>query len=455
MQNVKDLTEILFDKTDEADALVKAGEAGDLTQAQNREWSALMDEKTGEIPAITIELAEAVKRENEVKSLAAARLSAEIGTSPFQGGLDDDPRSLASTGPKFRNLSNGKDVFALLPEEKFAPVENRVSPFSEPDETPSVGDLIHSLLTGEPQNMSSGKFNELVGGSDSGGGYILTPILSGNVIDLARSASVAMRAGAVTLPMDAREMHIARLTQDPTGHWRPEGTAVEASALAFDRVTLRAKTLAAIVPVSMELLEDASNIGSIITAALQAALGSALDQAVLFGSGSEENPRGIRNATGVNTIATVGTPTDYSAMTSAVSAILAANYPGEIGGLSWITNPREGETFDGLTDTTGQPLNPTPWAGALKRFSTTSLPSTEGGGSDESVSIIGDFSQVLVGMKGSGITVRILDSGQVSDGTVTHNAASELKKLVVAHMRADVALLRPAWMTVLSGITAA
>lgn len=371
-------------------------------------------------------------------------------------GRDDSGGTMqnrkASTAPIFRNLSNGCDVSALLPNEKFARSENH---FGVAESAPSIGDVIHSLLTGEPRNMSAEKFNAQIGGSDSGGGFILAPSLTGHVVDLARSASVAMQAGAVTLPMDAREMHIARLAQDPVGHWRPEGVEVQASSLAFDRVTLRAKTLAAIVPISMELLDDAANIGTIINQALQAALGLALDSAVLFGTGAEETPRGIRNAEGVNTIAGVGTPADYTKVSAAVGSILDANYQGEVSGMSWITNPRDGLTFDGLTDTTGQPLNPTPWAGDLRRLSTTSLPADEGGGSNESVSIIGDFSQVLVGMRTTGVNIRILDSGQVSDANETHNATSQLKKIIVAHLRADVALLRPSWMTVLSGITAA
>ncbi len=83
-RSIKMMREALSDKTDEADALIKAGESGDLTPSQSRQWSALMDDESGEIPALTIELAEAVKKENEQKSLAAARLSVQFGNSPFR-----------------------------------------------------------------------------------------------------------------------------------------------------------------------------------------------------------------------------------------------------------------------------------------------------------------------------------------------------------------------------------
>ena len=246
------------------------------------------------------------------------------------------------------------------------------------------------------------------------------------------------------------------LLADPTGHWRAEGTEITASDVSFDRVTLRPKVLAAIVPITLELLEDAANAASIIEQALMAALGLKLDQAILLGAGTESTPRGVRNFDQVNETASVGTPTDYSKVSSAVSDIFKANYDGEASSLSWIMHPRDAETYDGLTDTTGQPLQPTPWAADLKRLTTTSLPDDEGGGSNESVSMLGDFSQCVVGTRTSGVNVRILDSGQVTDadGDV-HNAASQLKKLIVAHLRADVALLRPTWFSKLEGITAA
>ena len=183
-------------------------------------------------------------------------------------------------------------------------------------------------------------------------------------------------------------------------------------------------------------------------------MGYALDSAALKGTGASAEPGGIRNHADVNTVTGVGTPADYSDLTTAVKEILEANYDGEISGLSWVSHPRDGATYDGLVDTTNQPLNPTPWARDLMKFSTTSVDITEGGG-NESFGIVGDFSQVIIGMRTTGVNIRVLDSGTVTDSSgTTWNAASQLLRLVVAYMRADVAILRPTWLNVLSGITA-
>ncbi|MEM9186093.1 MAG: phage major capsid protein [Planctomycetota bacterium] len=388
-------------------------------------------------------------------------------------GAECQGAAAAGAGMLFRDAATGRTIRALTPGESVADFVAALSgewhaggdgdsindrhdePLDAGPDLPAVGDALVSMATGAalPDGRS---IQAALGGIDTDGGFLLNPALAGMFIDLARSASVAFRAGALTYVMGSPEVNIMRADSDPTGHWRPEGVEVKASSPTFGRINLKAKTLAAIVPVSIELLEDAVNAGSIIEGMIRSALGIALDRAILRGAGAESEPLGITNNAGVNTVTSVGTPADYSKITAAVGKILNANFSGSASELAWVQNPRDSQTFDGLQATDNQPLQPTPWAGALQRYSTTSMPVDLGTGSNESEAIIGDFSQVIVGMRTSGINVRVLDAGEVSDaGGELHNAASHLKRLIVAYMRADVALLRPSWFTVLSGVTAA
>jgi len=339
--------------------------------------------------------------------------------------------------PRFRD-GDGREIVARAGVESFS--DNPLGG--------ELGDSIHNILRGDIQNVQ-------VGSTDSGGGYLLTPDMSTRFIDLARSASVCMKAGAVTLPMSTSELTIAGLATDPTSYWRAETGAVTSTDLTFNKIVLRAKTLAAIVPVSIEMLEDATNAGQIIEGALRAAMAQKLDQAALVGTGAASEPKGIRNHADVNTIASVGTPADYNKFSLAIGDVMAANYPGKVDGLAWINHPRTDDTLDGLQDTTNQPLMPTPRVAALQRYSTTALPTDEGGGSDESVSIVGDFSQLAFGMRTRGVVVRVLDAGTVTDSNSdSWNANTQLMRHIVAYVRADVAVLRPSWFTVLEDITA-
>lgn len=315
----------------------------------------------------------------------------------------------------------------------------------------SVGETVRQLALGEG---GSPEFAANITGSDAGGGYLTSETFSRDVLDLARSASVVSRAGALTVPMDTNALHMARLTQDATAYWRQEGEAVTSSDLAFDRVTLRPHTVAAITTLSVELLEDATNAAAIVENSITQALGLALDRAALFGTGAEAEPLGLFNTTGVNAETSVGTPDDYAEVTSAIRQILTANYAGDVSALAWLGHPRDFATFDGLTDTTGQPLRPTPWASQLRPLSTTSFSITEGGAGSSMA--IGDFSQMILGMRTSGVRLEVFRDGSVTDGSsVTHNALAEMKVHIRAYLRADVAVMRPTWFTKLTGVTAA
>ncbi len=356
------------------------------------------------------------------------------------------PERRGGTGMVFQDAATGEQHRAFAPGDQL----------SAPSDSVSVGRCILAAVTGRLEDLAPPERAALSGGLDTAGGFMVNPAMGRQVIDLARAASVCMRAGASTIDMTTSELNLTRITADPTGYWRPETAAITASEPTFGRITLRPKTLAAIVPISLELLEDAADAPGVIEQTLQRSFAAELDRVALIGTGAESEPKGIRNHADVNAVATVGTPADYADVTSAVQQILAANYNGDVGKLAWVTHPRDGATYDGLVDTTGQPLRPTPWAAQVQRYSTTSLPITEGAGSNESVSIVGDFEQLVYGMRTSGVRIRVLESGSATDSnSTTWNAASQLLALVVAYVRVDVALLRPTWFSLLSGITTA
>lgn len=311
-----------------------------------------------------------------------------------------------------------------------------------------LGEAVRCMLTGDtfPREFAAANF----GGNDSDGGYLLQGSLANQVVDLARAASVSVRAGARTVIIEGSELRVARLKTDPTATWRAETVAVQASSPTFDQVTLRPKVCAAIVPVSLEMLEDASNAAQVIENSLTAALGLALDQAILTGTGSGAQPLGILSNSDVNGITSVGSLANFDDFCDAVGMIMDDNFAGAVSDLALIASPRDLRTLAKLKDTTNQPLNPPQWYRDLRGpFSTTTL-----GTSGNTNAIVGDFSQVLIGAKPSGITIRVLESGSATDASsITWNAASQLMKLIAVHSRLDVAILRPQFLTKLLDIT--
>lgn len=359
---------------------------------------------------------------------AAERQRRATAIEQIQGGR---PLRQSHERLTFRDAATGRLVQALGPGDRLsaeqqsnageAGIAGHVAPavhagtgaaWSAKNE-PRFGEWLASRVTGRPYGRES---LAQIGGDDISGGALLPSPIGSQVIDLARAPAVSITLGAQTLPMTAAEISLVRVDQDPTSHWRAEAQPVEASEMAFGRITLRPKTLAAVVPISIELMEDAPNAPQLIESSIGAAMALQLDRAALRGQGAENEPRGISNHPTVNTVTAVGTPADYSSVTSAVGKIVRANFNGDASSLGWVMSPRDAETYDGLRDTTNQPLQPTPWAAALQRAPTNSMPADLGAGSDESEMIVGDFSQVLIGVR-TGITIRVLDSGEVTDSS--------------------------------------
>lgn len=454
MKRSDELKQKIAAATDRAQALLNTAERAnrDLTPAEQQEWSSIMDEKTGTLATLTEELHVNLEKEDQTRRLRAARAM----TDTIQPCYTHDSKEI--NGPQSRIVSpNGKTPLILrnaATGETMRALENHEPTPRTESAGCDVGDVLASLALGrEIGTCAGGGLSRSIVSSTSHD-YFIRPGFSSEVIDLARSASVCFKAGGRQVMMDTQTLQLVRVLSDPTAYWRHPTAAITASKGGYGALTLTARTVAAAVPISVEDFEDAANLGEVLRQQLAAALGSALDQAALTGSAGGATPIGVASTSGVNTVTSVGTPTNYSKITTAVKSIFTSNYPGNPSGLAWILHPRDAATFDGLQDSTYQPLQPTPWAGALQQYMTTSLPTTQGAGTASS-SIIGDFTQLLFGFRTDGMRIELLREGQITDDeSVTHNATSELKVILRAYLRADVAVLRPGWFTVLSGITA-
>ena len=358
----------------------------------------------------------------------------------------------------FRDAATGREIRALMPGESYAQVYGADTEY-EGEPIPRLGDVLASKIVGRPVNISQQQFAAHATTVDASGGFEILPTLYPQFMDLLRSALVMVRAGAMQIPMDSPEMRIVRLTKDIEANFRSEGQAIKHSTAAFGSYTMRARTVAALTSMPMELAEDAPNAARMIEQSMAAAMALEIDRTILgrppAKKKTNEEVRGVLNSDGINDVDAFGVPANYGKITKAVGHILNNNYTGDISALSWIMHPRDGETFDGLTATDGQPLMPTPWASQLNRLSTTSLPTDQGENNDESQGVIGDFSQVLIGTMG-GVRFQTFDGGHVTDDKGKEvNAVSQWMRHLRMIMRLDSVLLRPTLVTKLSGIKTA
>lgn len=424
------------------DAAERAG-ATELTRAQARDY------------------AEAERRWNELTEFL--RAEGVLGTpdgpidATFEGGSleqrkeayrkvdEEGARGMTKYQYKIDLPGIGADPFgvrALKPEERMSSLADGYS-----TEPLSFGRFIRGLVLGDWRGAEAER-RALAEGTDTAGGYLVPTQLSNRIIDLARNKTAVVQAGALTIPMGTNILDLAKVTGDPTAGWKAENAAATASDMTFDRLRLQARTLMALVKVSVELMEDSQMLAGTLENALSAALALELDRVALYGSGTAPEPRGLKNWTGVQTYS-MGTDgaalASYGPFSQAVQLVQTANgQPNAV-----IYAPRTAGEIDRLVDTTGQPLQPPDSFRALRKYITKQVPVNlvQGAANNATDAIVGDFSQLLIGMRQQ---IRVEVSREASDAT--SSAFSNLQVWVRAYLRADIGVAHPEHFCIVTGI---
>jgi HK97 family phage major capsid protein len=306
---------------------------------------------------------------------------------------------------------------------------------------PGVGDIARAMIFG-PKGEAERR--ALAEGTDSAGGYTVPTVLASEFIDKLRAKTVVFQAGARVVPMTSDNLAIARITGDPTVAWTAENAEITASDPTFDAVTLAPKKLTALVKVSRELLEDSVNISAALEAAFIGAMSVELDRACLFGSGSSNQPTGLFNISGINSVSmgTDGaTPSSYDELIDLLYEVQLDNGADPS---VFVMHPRTNKTYAKLKDANDNPLTEPKMTADVRRLLTTAVPidQDQGTATDQCSTVLtGDFSKMLVGMR-VGMELRLLNERYAEFDQVGF----------IARLRADVAVENPVHFAKLIGI---
>lgn len=353
---------------------------------------------------------------------------------------EDAFRAIGRTSGSSRRSDGG--LLILGPKDSLTRFGNEQN-----DEELNLGRYLRGIVTGnwdgaaaELRNMSEGTLGD--------GGHLVPSPLSTSIIDKARAQAVIIQAGALTIPMGSQTLKMARLTGDPTIGWKAENAAANLGDLVFDSVTFSAKTLMGVVKLSEELFEDAPNVDAVVSNALAQSLALELDRVGLRGSGTDPEPRGVRNASGIQTI-DMGTNglafTDFSKVSTASRMVRDYNFTPS----ALVMAPRTWGVLDGLKDTTNQPLRPPASYEELMRLVTSQVPVglTKGSSSVASECYVGDFKQLAIGMR----TQLVLQvSRQAADAS--SSAFRNLQVWVRCYLRADIQVMQPKAFVLIDGV---
>jgi HK97 family phage major capsid protein len=348
------------------------------------------------------------------------RLGKSHGSNPTDGGES----ALSRSGKKGQWVDKaGQPVHVLSAKDSLTDAMGGSAALggraTEPEVTP--GQAVRSIITGEGLQAAQSV------GSHSAGGYLLEPTLSNRLIDLARADAVVMRAGAQTVAMPSSELVMAKVDSDPTVSWIAEEEKFPQSSATFGRLTLRARKMGTIVPISIELARDAPNAEAEIERLLRTAVALELDRAALLGSGKGEEPVGIFNQSDVLENDLSGA-IDWDTYLDGVKAIEDEN--GEPGAIIYPPLVKSDLAKLKVNSEANHYATPPQQLSDLSRFTTTQL--------GDGQSVIGDFSQVMIGVR-SGVEIAATDMVATSDG----QGFERDQVLVKIRWRGDVQFAHP------------
>jgi HK97 family phage major capsid protein len=286
----------------------------------------------------------------------------------------------------------------------------------------------------------------LAEGTIGAGGALVPSPLSARVIDLARNATRVFQAGAVTVPMTAQTLALARVTSEGTPAWKSENAAITAADMVFDRVTFTARTLVRLITLSVELFEDADpSSEDVIARAFAGQVALEVDRVALRGTGTAPEPRGVLNQSGVTTTAhgaagtVISTTTAYDWHLDAAGVVRGNNFTPN----AHIQAPRTSTSLSKLREATTSAYLAPP-ANMLPMLATKQIPInlTVGASTDCSEIYTAQWDQLMVGMR-TDFTLRFLGERYLADN---------LQYAFLAYLRADIQLAQPSAFVVDVGV---
>lgn len=197
-----------------------------------------------------------------------------------------------------------------------------------------------SLYRGEPKAAAPTTYGSESSGAD--GGFLVPPTYSANIFQLSLEEQ-ALLPMTDNMPIESNSMALPKDETTPWGsngvraYWQSEAGAGTQTKPVFGRSDYRLKKLLALVPITDELLADATALGAFFEPAAARSIRWKTDEALCFGTGAG-TPLGAFSSPAVVTVAK-----DSGQLTNTLSVTNCANMiarlpAGSYGNSVWMLN---------------------------------------------------------------------------------------------------------------------
>lgn len=171
----------------------------------------------------------------------------------------------------------------------------------------------------------------LSAGTDADGGFLVPDEFRMEILRLIEQYGVARRECTV-VGMKSDTLHLPSLSSSVSVAWPNEGAAITSSKFQLARVTLTAKKMAGLTPMTSELLDDADvDVIQLLVTLFAEAIAKEEDAQVLKGTGSPFT--GVLNHASANIVTMAATKTNFNQITAddLLSLIDAVSAAAEVG----------------------------------------------------------------------------------------------------------------------------
>lgn len=298
----------------------------------------------------------------------------------------------------------------------------------------------------EAAQFNGSKQRTLSSANATAGGVLLPENMSTDMLDILRPNTTFMQGNPIIVPMPNGTFKQPAAASGSTASYRGETKPASVSQPTFKSISMSAKLLAGIVPVSNQLLRwNVTGLRGWVERDLSAAMGTTMDSALFRGAGGVDSPLGITNISGVYRVAAVNATAPTVAQVEADAAKLElrmenANLP--LLSVEWRMSPRVIKYLENMRDGNGNRIYPElqgenpRWRRRPVRV-TTQIPSNLGAGTNESEIYLVAFGHVMFG-DSMAIQLAISDVATVVNGSQTINAFQDGVTLIKAEAEHDV-----------------
>ena len=268
------------------------------------------------------------------------------------------------------------------------------------------GDRSHEIELARKFDVESQYKAAQSAGSAEGGGLLIIDDMAADIIELLRPFSVVRQIGARSVGIPRGTLRTPKITAGVSSAYVAEGKAIPAGKIKVGQISLQARKLATLVVFTNELRTFAGDVDAILLDDMLASIGTTEDKAFLFGEGTENEPRGITNWVVINNVFNATQAGGSASLTEvqgdlrqAEELLLSADVP--MRSPVWIMSPRSRLFLRDLRDTQdrgifGEEMRQSRSINGIPFFQTNNIPNNLGGG-DESLVILVDASEVVIG----------------------------------------------------------